>query len=98
MSINEIDPIDPSQNELTKMKVTFVKMSEKCSSQTQKEYYMVSGKVEFLQEISFPTYDGQRMAMAFAPLAMLHPIQIEEPDVVNKSYPQFWDDLKKIGL
>lgn len=98
LSIKETDRIAALQNELGKMDVSFVKMPEKFSSQTQKEYYMVSGKVEFPEEISFPTYEDHRMAMAFAPLAMLHPIQIEEPEVVNKSYPQFWDDLKKIGF
>jgi 3-phosphoshikimate 1-carboxyvinyltransferase len=38
------------------------------------------------------TYDDHRMAMAFAPLAVLGPVQIEEPEVVAKSYPGFWDD------
>lgn len=98
LSIKETDRIAALQNELGKMEVSFVKMPEKFSSQTQQEYYMVSGKVAFPEKISFPTYEDHRMAMAFAPLAMLHPIQIEEPDVVNKSYPQFWDDLKKIGF
>jgi 3-phosphoshikimate 1-carboxyvinyltransferase len=38
------------------------------------------------------------MAMAFAPLALLLPIEIEEPMVVIKSYPDFWTDLKYLGL
>jgi 3-phosphoshikimate 1-carboxyvinyltransferase len=38
------------------------------------------------------------MAMAFAPLAMFHEIEIEEPEVVGKSYSQFWEDLKKLGF
>lgn len=42
------------------------------------------------------TYDDHRMAMAFAPAALLQPISIEHPEVVSKSYPDFWDDLKKI--
>lgn len=45
------------------------------------------------------TYNDHRMAMAFAPLAMLFPeIIIEDPEVVKKSYPSFWDDLKKAGF
>jgi 3-phosphoshikimate 1-carboxyvinyltransferase len=36
------------------------------------------------------------MAMAFAPLALLFPICIEEPEVVAKSYPHFWEDIQKI--
>lgn len=42
------------------------------------------------------TYDDHRMAMAFAPLAMLADTVIENPDVVVKSYPRFWEDLGKI--
>jgi 3-phosphoshikimate 1-carboxyvinyltransferase len=38
------------------------------------------------------------MAMAFAPLALLHPIEIENPEVVAKSYPAFWDDLRRVGF
>jgi 3-phosphoshikimate 1-carboxyvinyltransferase len=45
------------------------------------------------------TYDDHRMAMAFAPLAMTyHSITIENPDVVNKSYPAFWKDLRSVGF
>lgn len=39
------------------------------------------------------TYKDHRMAMAFAPLALLHPLQIERPEVVEKSYPRFWEHL-----
>jgi 3-phosphoshikimate 1-carboxyvinyltransferase len=38
------------------------------------------------------------MAMAFAPLALLGEIEIERPEVVEKSYPHYWDDLKKAGF
>jgi 3-phosphoshikimate 1-carboxyvinyltransferase len=38
------------------------------------------------------------MAMAFAPLALLVPIVINDADVVSKSYPGFWDDLEEIGF
>jgi 3-phosphoshikimate 1-carboxyvinyltransferase len=36
------------------------------------------------------------MAMAFAPLALKIPLQIEEAGVVSKSYPDFWEDLKAL--
>lgn len=42
------------------------------------------------------TYQDHRMAMAFAPLAVKYPhLKINNPEVVSKSYPDFWDDLKK---
>jgi 3-phosphoshikimate 1-carboxyvinyltransferase len=46
--------------------------------------------------ISIATYEDHRMAMAFAPAAIIQPIQIEEPQVVSKSYPTFWDDFEKL--
>ncbi len=48
--------------------------------------------------ISISTYNDHRMAMAFAPLAVLFPIVIENEDVVEKSYPAFWKDLQKLGF
>jgi len=46
------------------------------------------------------TYEDHRMAMAFAPAAIVIPggIEIAEPGVVSKSYPYFWDDLRKVGF
>ena len=45
------------------------------------------------------TYDDHRMAMAFAPAAMvLGSILIDNPEVVSKSYPRFWDDLRLVGF
>ncbi|MFD2245927.1 3-phosphoshikimate 1-carboxyvinyltransferase [Pontibacter ruber] len=49
-------------------------------------------------ELCFRTYQDHRMAMAFAPLALLAPVQIQEPSVVRKSYPRFWEDLEKVGF
>jgi 3-phosphoshikimate 1-carboxyvinyltransferase len=50
-------------------------------------------------EISIDTYQDHRMAMAFAPAAMaLSGLLINDPAVVNKSYPGFWGDLQKVGF
>jgi 3-phosphoshikimate 1-carboxyvinyltransferase len=46
--------------------------------------------------ISIKTYNDHRMAMAFAPLSLLTSITIENPDVVVKSYPNFWKDIDKM--
>jgi 3-phosphoshikimate 1-carboxyvinyltransferase len=47
---------------------------------------------------SVATYHDHRMAMAFAPLALLGSLTIESPAVVKKSYPQFWKELAKGGF
>jgi 3-phosphoshikimate 1-carboxyvinyltransferase len=44
------------------------------------------------------TYHDHRMAMAFAPLAMRGPLTVVAPNVVRKSYPQFWKELAKAGF
>jgi 3-phosphoshikimate 1-carboxyvinyltransferase len=44
------------------------------------------------------TYKDHRMAMAFAPLGLLFPVEIERPEVVDKSYPGFWQDLYAAGF
>lgn len=45
------------------------------------------------------TYEDHRMAMAFAPACIVLPqIVIDEPQVVSKSYPAYWEDLKKAGF
>ncbi|MDI1318132.1 3-phosphoshikimate 1-carboxyvinyltransferase [Flavobacterium sp.] len=49
-------------------------------------------------DVKIKTYQDHRMAMAFAPLALKTNIIIEDAEVVSKSYPSFWDDLKAIGF
>ncbi len=46
---------------------------------------------------SIRTYEDHRMAMAFAPVSLLREIMIEEPGVVSKSYPRFWEDLNLLS-
>ncbi len=57
-----------------------------------------SQNVSAIKGLSFHTYEDHRMAMAFAPLATLTDIVIEEPSVVKKSYPSYWEDVKKAGF
>ena len=44
------------------------------------------------------TYNDHRMAMAFAPLALKTQLFVDDAEVVSKSYPDFWNDLKTIGF
>ena len=45
--------------------------------------------------IPIRTYKDHRMAMAFAPAALVCPgVEVEEPEVVSKSYPNFWEDIQ----
>jgi 3-phosphoshikimate 1-carboxyvinyltransferase len=50
------------------------------------------------ENIEINTYNDHRMAMAFAPLALKIPITINDCDVVTKSFPSYWEDLKNAGF
>lgn len=49
-------------------------------------------------KLSIDTYHDHRMAMGFAPWGTLTDLDIENPDVVKKSYPGFWEDMKLLGF
>jgi 3-phosphoshikimate 1-carboxyvinyltransferase len=53
-------------------------------------------RCEAAQQISIATYEDHRMAMAFAPAALVVPLSMEEPHVVSKSYPTFWEDMAQL--
>lgn len=91
LKIKETDRVVALQNELKKFGGDLVEI-EKNSK------YVVKKSIVHGQQstVSIATYDDHRMAMAFAPLAMLMAVTIEEPNVVVKSYPSFWTDLQKI--
>ena len=48
------------------------------------------------ENISIKTYQDHRMAMSFAPFCLIKELNIEDENVVEKSYPMFWEDLLKI--
>ncbi|AVR45506.1 3-phosphoshikimate 1-carboxyvinyltransferase [Christiangramia fulva] len=50
------------------------------------------------ENVRIATYNDHRMAMAFAPLALRVPLEIEDAGVVSKSYPDFWKDFSKLGI
>jgi 3-phosphoshikimate 1-carboxyvinyltransferase len=91
LKIKETDRIAALQNELAKIGV---KLTE------DNETYTLDCSGKFIPEkILFNTYDDHRMAMAFAPLAILIPeVEFEDAMVVEKSYPAFWNDLEKVGF
>jgi 3-phosphoshikimate 1-carboxyvinyltransferase len=91
LKIKETDRIKALQTELAKIGV---KLIEKNLT-----YKLDCSKRVLPKKIQIATYEDHRMAMAFAPLALLiDEVEIMEPQVVAKSYPHFWDDLKTAGF
>jgi 3-phosphoshikimate 1-carboxyvinyltransferase len=99
LSIKETDRIAAIKQELAKVGASFVKLPARFNKNfPDKIYYMVDGQAQWdaAAPPSFATYGDHRMAMAFAPLAMLGPVTIENPEVVGKSYPGFWADWELV--
>ncbi|RZL44343.1 MAG: 3-phosphoshikimate 1-carboxyvinyltransferase [Pedobacter sp.] len=91
LKIKETDRVLALQTELAKIGVKFI---EKNFS-----YKLDCSGLHFPEKITISTYEDHRMAMAFAPLALkIKEVEIEEKQVVEKSYPYFWDDLEKAGF
>jgi 3-phosphoshikimate 1-carboxyvinyltransferase len=91
LKIKETDRIKALQNELEKIGVKLIEKNQ---------VYKLDCSEKFIpQRIFIRTYDDHRMAMAFAPLALVIPeVEIEDAKVVEKSYPGFWRDLEKVGF
>lgn len=89
LKIKETDRIAALKNELRKLGYVL--------TETGEGMLAWDGELcEPAEKIVIKTYDDHRMAMAFTPTAVLYPISIEHPEVVNKSYPGFWKDIEKI--
>lgn len=89
LKIKETNRIAALINELAKMGFAL-------SEPKESELAWNGEKCSPAKEISIKTYEDHRMAMAFAPVALKTPIIIEEPQVVSKSYPDFWNDFDKL--
>lgn len=98
LRIKETDRIAALRAELQKVGVLFHEIPQRVARKSGKRFFLTDGKAQFPAQAEFDTYEDHRMAMAFAPLAMLAPIGIREPDVVEKSYPQFWEHLTELGF
>lgn len=90
LKIKETDRLLAMKNELKKIG---------CDFYEEGNYWLLEKrKREIDDELSIDTYKDHRMAMAFAPLASKKSMIINDPDVVVKSYPTYWEDLKKVGF
>ncbi len=65
---------------------------------TNDSLHLAARKKPINENVAIDTYHDHRMAMAFAPLGIKVPIYINDADVVSKSYPTFWNDLRSLGF
>ena len=90
LKIKETDRLLALKNEIKKFDVDFIEVSDQ-SITLRNTSKLKSG-------VTVDTYNDHRMAMSFAPLSLINPIIINNPEVVSKSYSNFWNDLKSVGI
>ena len=90
LKIKETDRLFALQNELKKLGATI--------EITDKSLHLRKRANPIHPNVLIETYHDHRMAMAFAPLALLVPMRVQDADVVTKSYPDFWEDLEQSGF
>ena len=92
LRVKETDRIAALQNELLKLGYC-MKETEPCVMEWNGE------RTDPQDTLCISTYHDHRMAMAFAAAAIHYPgLQIDDPKVVSKSYPNFWDELENVGV
>ena len=95
LRIKETDRIAALQKEL--LKYGFVLTAE--GDDVLQWRGEMSGQPVVPEHVSIDTYDDHRMAMAFAPIALVKgSVVINNPEVVSKSYPSFWEDMRSAGF
>lgn len=90
LKIKETDRVAALQAELQKIGAELVEI------ETNHLYEVHQLAIAPAGPATIDTYDDHRMAMAFAPVAMQQEIIIDEPGVVAKSYPSFWEDMARV--
>ena len=89
LKIKETDRLVALKRELEKLGATVI---------ISKDSLQLKATSMIEKDIAIDTYKDHRMAMAFAPLALKTNLIINEAEVVSKSYPSFWSDLKATGI
>jgi 3-phosphoshikimate 1-carboxyvinyltransferase len=82
---------------LLAMKTELEKLEAKVEI-TNESLHLEKNKINNPKSIAIATYNDHRMAMSFAPLALKFPVAINDTEVVSKSYPNFWTDMKTVGI
>lgn len=91
LRIKETDRIYALQQELRKIGADIIE---------HEDHWVLTpaDQISDKKTIEFDTYEDHRMAMALAPLCTQMPIVIKDREVVNKSYPRYWEDYTKAGF
>ena len=96
LKIKETDRIEALKTELRKMGYV---IEERDNSELIWDGSIQGRSVNSAPEVAIDTYEDHRMALAFAPMAFVRNyIRINDPQVVTKSYPHYWEHLDEVGF
>ena len=99
LKIKESDRIVALKNELEKFGANVVITKSSLTIDKGYETQDIKLPTANCELIKIETHNDHRMAMSFAPLALMYKqLNIQSPEVVLKSYPLFWEDLKSVGF
>lgn len=90
LKIKETDRLIALKNEIEKFNVDKVEITENSIT--------LENNSNLKHQVIIETYNDHRMAMSFAPLSLKVPLKINNPEVVTKSYINFWNDLESLGF
>lgn len=92
LKIKETDRIEALKREMRKLGYVIHDVNNS-------ELFWDGERCEPNLEAGIDTYEDHRMALAFAPAALrFEGLKINNPQVVTKSYPKFWEDIKAAGF
>lgn len=89
LKIKETDRLEALKAELTKLGAPISVTNNSLTLEPSRE---------IKKDIAIDTYNDHRMAMAFAPLALKTSLYVNDAEVVSKSYPDFWEDMKNLNF
>lgn len=96
LKIKETDRIVALKNEMAKLGFD---LEDRNDSELLWDGRRRALTAEEYDSVAIDTYEDHRMAMAFAPVALVNgSIRINNPHVVSKSYPRYWDNLLAAGF
>ena len=90
LKVKETDRLEALYNELTKLGANCKISNDSIEIFKLQEFNIMNCIID--------TYNDHRMALAFAPLSVLNSLEINDPSVVSKSFPEFWEKLKELGF
>ncbi|RKR07785.1 3-phosphoshikimate 1-carboxyvinyltransferase [Maribacter vaceletii] len=89
LKIKETDRLEALHTELSKLGANITVTNEALSLEPSEN---------IIPDVAIDTYNDHRMAMAFGPLALKTSLFINDAGVVSKSYPDYWEDFKRLGI